>query len=124
MFARRVMFLAVLTIAMAACPRDQDTPPQNDTGTSTTMDITGPSTTMTSTSMSGTGDTNPADTTAGSESSTGEVDCLGPMDCWNCDPVEPEQILNRCSSADCEPFENTPERLPLLERDGSLPPIP
>ena len=38
--------------------------------------------------------------------------------------LAPEQVLNRCSDADCEPFENTPERLPLLEQDGSLPPIP
>lgn len=126
MFARHSILFAAL--ALAGCPRDQDTPPENDTSTSGN-DTSGPGTATLTTTTSptsttqGTDDTTPADTTA-SESSTGEVDCLGPMDCWNCDPVEPEQILNRCSSADCEPFENTPERLPLLERDGSLPPIP
>lgn len=29
-----------------------------------------------------------------------------------------------CTDATCEPFPNTPERLPLLEADGALPPIP
>lgn len=40
------------------------------------------------------------------------------------DPQEPVELLNACSDASCEPFANTPERLPLLEADGSLPPLP
>jgi len=40
------------------------------------------------------------------------------------DPKEPVELLNACSDASCEPFANTPERLPLLEADGSLPPLP
>lgn len=124
MFARHAVIFAVL--AIGGCPRDQDTPPEHDTSTSNASNDTSGTATLTTSPTSttqGTEESGPVDT-SGSESTTGEVDCLGPMDCWNCDPVEPEQLLNHCTNADCEPFENTPERLPLLERDGSLPPIP
>lgn len=124
MFARHAMVFAVF--AIAACPRDQDTPPENDTGTSNASNDTSGTATLTTTTSpttQGTEESGPVDTSGG-ESTTGEVVCLGPMDCWNCDAVAPEQLLNHCTNADCEPFENTPERLPLLERDGSLPPIP
>jgi hypothetical protein len=50
---------------------------------------------------------------------------LGEDGCFNC-PVngETEQWLNRCVDSDCEPFDNGPARLPLLEADGSLPDLP
>ena len=40
------------------------------------------------------------------------------------DPKEPVELLNACSDASCEPFANTVERLPLLQQDGTLPPLP
>ena len=88
------MFL--LVALGTACPRDQGEPPgQDETGIS--------------------------DDDGGSETGT---DCEGPDGCWNCAPTDPLQILNGCTDATCDAFPNTPERLPLLERDGSLPPIP
>lgn len=55
------------------------------------------------------------DTTATGE--TGEQPCVE-------DPKEPVELLNACSDATCEPFANTKERLPLLNADGSRPPLP
>lgn len=40
------------------------------------------------------------------------------------DPSTSVELLNACTDAACDPFPNTPERLPLLEADGSLPPLP
>jgi hypothetical protein len=48
----------------------------------------------------------------------------GPDGCYGCAPTTPTQVLNACTDATCEPFPNTRERLPLLEADGALPPIP
>ena len=56
--------------------------------------------------------------------STGGVDCDGPNGCYNCKPTTPVQVLNACTDASCEPFANTKERLPLLNADGTLPPLP
>ncbi|HWB76479.1 MAG TPA: hypothetical protein VG755_16040 [Nannocystaceae bacterium] len=127
MFARYSLLVAAL--ALAGCPRDQDTPPENDTSTSNASNDTSGSATLTTTTAptttQGTEESGPSpDTGSGSESTSGGEECLGDNDCWNCAPTQPEQVLNHCTNADCEPFANTPERLPLLERDGSLPPIP
>ena len=40
------------------------------------------------------------------------------------EPTDPVGLLNGCTDATCEPFANTPERLPRLEADGTLPPLP
>ena len=50
--------------------------------------------------------------------------CDGPNGCYNCKPTTPVQVLNACTDASCEPFANTKERLPLLNEDGTLPPLP
>jgi hypothetical protein len=50
---------------------------------------------------------------------------LGEDGCFNCPANgETKQWLNRCVDSDCEPFDNSPTRLPLLEADGSLPDLP
>lgn len=49
--------------------------------------------------------------------------CLGADDCWSCAPTLPAHFLNGCTSAECSPFDNA-ARLPLLNADGTLPPLP
>jgi|GEM_PF-6357704 hypothetical protein len=46
----------------------------------------------------------------------------GDDECFDGEPEEVEQFLNRCTDSECEAFDNA-ERLPLLE-DGKLPPLP
>lgn len=121
------LLLSMSSVSLAACGRDQDAPPASDesstgggeesTGGGENSATTGASATA-STTM-GTG----ADTTDGGGSDTG-VDCEGPDGCYGCAPTTPTQVLNACTDATGEPFPNTPERLPLLEADGALPPIP
>lgn len=50
---------------------------------------------------------------------------LGQDGCFNCPETtdDSEQFLNQCSSSDCSAFDNE-ERLPHLESDGDLPPLP
>lgn len=49
--------------------------------------------------------------------------CLGARDCWSCALTLTRHFLNGCTSAECSPFDNA-ARLPLLNADGSLPPLP
>ncbi len=51
-------------------------------------------------------------------------DCDDPTGCYRCTPTTSDQFLDRCTSASCEPFENSRTRLPLLNADGTLPPLP
>ena len=63
-------------------------------------------------------DTGPGEETVdGTGTDTGEAQCVE-------EPIEPVELLNGCTDATCEPFANTPERLPRLNADGSLPPLP
>lgn len=55
---------------------------------------------------------------------TGDDECVGDQGCFSCEPATSVELLNACTDAGCQPFQNTPERLPLLEPDGSLPPLP
>ncbi|MBC8072165.1 MAG: hypothetical protein IAG13_27845 [Deltaproteobacteria bacterium] len=116
--------LVGLALMLLGCPRDQDTPPQIDTSNGDAdATNTDPSTldTMDPTS-DGSGD---LDTTAASsDSGTTGNECLGADGCYACNPEDSVQLLNHCTDADCEPFANTQKRLPRLEADGSLPPIP
>jgi hypothetical protein len=68
----------------------------------------------------GDGDTDDATDDA---SDTGDA-CQGPDGCFDCEPTDSIELTNACTDATCEPFANTPERLPLLQRDGELPPLP
>ena len=65
------------------------------------------------------GTTDAPDTTP----TTGDAACLGPLDCYACPPETPVHLLNVCTDATCEPFVNA-TRLPRLNADGSLPPLP
>jgi hypothetical protein len=55
--------------------------------------------------------------------STGTAACVGPDGCFACDPVEPVEILNACTDANCVPYDNA-QIADLLEEDGSVPPVP
>lgn len=39
-------------------------------------------------------------------------------------PVTNQDFLNSCTNGTCFPFPNTKTRLPLLNADGTLPPVP
>lgn len=51
-------------------------------------------------------------------------ECLGENGCYDCPPTDHAHVINACTDASCEPFPNTKQRLPLLNDDGSLPPLP
>lgn len=89
---------AALALALVACTPQQAEPP---TGDSTGEEDTG---------------------TATNDPTGGE--CVGPNGCFSCPPTKSEELLNACSDATCEPFANTKERLPKLDDDGTLPPLP
>jgi hypothetical protein len=72
---------------------------------------------------SGDGDPGDGDGDPGDGDGDGD-ECLGPDGCFACEPTSSIELTNACTDATCEPFENTTDRLPLLERDGSLPPLP
>lgn len=122
---RRIPWALLLSMSSAslnACGREQDAPPvSDDAGTEDDGASSEGGTSGAGTTASTTHDTG-ADTTNGAVD-TG-VDCEGPDGCYGCAPTTPTQVLNACTDATCEPFPNTPERLPLLEADGALPPIP
>lgn len=50
--------------------------------------------------------------------------CRTATGCRDCPPTTPEQLLNACTSAACEPFPITTARLPRLRADGTVPPLP
>ncbi|MBC8067114.1 MAG: hypothetical protein IAG13_02175 [Deltaproteobacteria bacterium] len=108
--------LVGLALVLLGCPRDQDAPPQDDTSTGSA------DTTQTNPNTLDSTVTDP--TSEGNDSGTTGSECLGADGCYACDPEDSVQLLNHCTDADCEPFANTPTRLPLLGRDGSLPAIP
>ncbi|MFZ6181083.1 hypothetical protein [Nannocystis pusilla] len=126
--------LALAVGFLGACSNEQVEPPGDDTddpatsatptgnptatepGTTTTEDPTGTST------SEGTTTDDPPDPTTGT---TGDpAECETPEGCWSCTPTTHKQHLNACTDATCEPFPNTKDRLPLLEDDGTLPPLP
>jgi hypothetical protein len=51
------------------------------------------------------------------------VNCDGPDGCYACPPTTQDQFLNACTDAASAVFDNE-ARLPLLNADGSLPPLP
>lgn len=54
--------------------------------------------------------------------SGGQGGSAGDGECFDGEPEDTEQFLNRCTDSECEPFDNA-ERLPLLD-NGKLPPLP
>ncbi len=103
MIMRLRTMLCGLIVMVFACTGEEATPPTDD-------DV-------------GDGD---GDTTEGTDDATetGDDECLGADGCFACEPTNSIELSNACTDATCEPFANTTERLPLLERDGSLPPLP
>jgi hypothetical protein len=105
------LLLPTLVLA-TGCPGNEEQPPVADGEGSDT----GPGE---NTGTTGT-DTEPGDETAestGTDTDTGEEQCVE-------EPTDPVELLNGCTDATCEPFANTPDRLPRLNTDGSLPPLP
>ncbi len=51
------------------------------------------------------------------------VNCSGANGCYACPPTTNAQFLNQCNNLSTAPFDNK-GRLPLLNADGSLPPLP
>lgn len=123
---------AVLTvgIVLTACGSEEATP-ADSIGTSTsdtvdpTVEPTAPTVSATTADSSGTEESGSTgdDQTTGPEPTTGGEECFGPNDCWMCTPTTNGQVINGCTDATCEAFANA-RRLPLLEPDGSLPPLP
>jgi hypothetical protein len=69
--------------------------------------------------------TNPSgEPTSDTSDPTEGGECEGPDGCYDCPPTQHVHVINACTDASCEPFPNTKERLPLLNDDGSLPPLP
>ena len=112
-----------LALAAAGCPREQDEPLTSDTsGGQETAE--GPEGSVGATVEMPSDSTSMVDPSADSTDESGGEECEGPEGCWSCAPTTPVQVLNVCTDATCEVFPITVDRLPLLERDGSLPPIP
>ncbi|MFO0684762.1 MAG: hypothetical protein U0234_22080 [Sandaracinus sp.] len=53
-------------------------------------------------------------------------DCVAPSGCYQCPPSTQEQFLDHCTApgVTCQAFPVTTTRLPHLNADGSLPPLP
>lgn len=103
---------------------DQTTNDVSATGTGT--DTSASATEVGSTDETTTAPTTTTDdpTTDATTTDTGGEACIGPDGCFDCAPQKPLEFLNACTDAACSPFANTQERLPLLEGDGTLPPLP
>jgi len=114
-------FLLACLFAFSSCGDDGEATPTDDDDDAVVDDSTaGDGTTEGSGPDDATGTTGPSETEGTDEDSgTG-----GPDDeCFAGIPETPEQLFNQCTDAACEPFDNS-ARLPLLNDDGSLPPIP
>lgn len=123
----RLIHFALLLATLTGCPGEEEQPPTADeTGGSTGGPTTTAPTTTPSTSESETEPTTTTPTTTDTEgeteSDTENPDCEA-EGCWSCPLEQPEHFLNACTDASCEPFDNA-KRLPLLNDDGTLPPLP
>jgi hypothetical protein len=68
--------------------------------------------------------TAPTQTTGSASEPTSGDACVEADGCYACEPQEPAHLLNHCTTASCQPFANTRDRLPRLMPDGALPPLP
>jgi hypothetical protein len=123
--------ISLFMLALVGCPAQSEDVPTDlsttgdeTTGTATiTTSVTSVDTTATTAPETTVADS--TDTTDGPDdtTTTGGPECFGEDDCWNCAPTNTNQLLNHCTDAECSPFDNV-ARLPLLNRDGTLPPLP
>jgi hypothetical protein len=102
----KFVFTLALVGLTTACPSEEMAPPIGEEE-----------------SGDGDGDSGDGDGDSGDGDGDGD-ECLGADGCFACEPTSSIELTNACTDATCEPFENTPARLPLLERDGTLPPLP
>jgi hypothetical protein len=128
MHCTRTTSILVLGAALVAtaCGREQDEPPSNDTtgGNETAEGTESPEGPESTAGVTTTAVTTTVGSTVDSTEDSGGEDCEGRDGCYACAPTTPVQVLDACTDATCEPFPNTTRRLPLLEPDGSLPPLP
>lgn len=120
LIAVRATVLAL--VALGGCNSEQVEPPS--TATESEPVTTGEPGTGSGTDAPTTADTEPTGGESGESGETGAAACEGPNGCFDCVPSKSVELLNACGDASCEPFANTVERLPLLEPDGTLPPLP
>ncbi len=90
----------------------------------------GPGSNTTDASAAGSGGSSPgsggSSGTGGTEQSDAAQDittCEYDGGCYPCAPSTMDQWLNACTTASCIPFDNK-ARLPLLQQNGTLPPLP
>lgn len=106
------------------CGGAQVEPPGDDSASQGAESTTGPGATTGATEAASATEVSPTtDDTAGA-TDTGADACEGPGGCFDCAPKQPLEFLNACTDATCAPFENTKKRLPLLNDDGTRPPLP
>lgn len=128
----RALVVALAVGLLGACSGEQVEPPGDTDDPATSADPTGASssTSGTTTEDPTTGGTSTDGSTTDEPSNptidtTGDpAECETPEGCWSCLPNTHTQHLNACTDATCEPFPNTKDRLPLLNEDGTLPPLP
>lgn len=103
---------------------DTGTPDTSDTGTPDAADTTDTTDTNTTdvTDVGDTGSPDVVDTGDTSADTEPEV-CDDPSGCWACTPTNQNQLLNGCTDVAGVRFDNA-ARLPLLNDDGTLPPLP
>lgn len=141
-----ILMFSLLATALAACgdsseevaPPDTSLPDTGtpDTGDTGTTDTSNPSDTGETDTETPEDVTDVADTTVQPDTDTGgdtveppdvepdvPVNCDGPDGCYACPPTTQDQFLNACTDAASAVFDNE-ARLPLLNADGSLPPLP
>lgn len=126
---RVLVITSLLALTLAGCDRTTEEPPdaggRRDTGPVSDTGVDAP---VDAGSDVGADTGTPTDVGDAGELPDAPVDgglvCDDPSGCWACPPTEPIHFLNGCTDSTCEPFPVTTARLPLLNADGSLPPLP
>jgi hypothetical protein len=114
------LLFAASCAAYAACGGSNggDT---STTGNPQPVGGTGGSTATGTGGSTATGGTGGATTTSGTGTGTGTGGAAG---CFSGTPSTDDQYLNACNGLTCNPYPNDKAHLPLLNADGSLPPLP
>jgi hypothetical protein len=115
---RTMLALAVLSLVALGCERAQPEPPdggrRRDAGVDAgPRDDGGPPR-----------DSGPPPDGSVLDSGTPDGGCVSRPECWSCPPTTNAHFLNACTTATCQPFPNNRARLPRLNADGTVPPLP
>ncbi len=109
------LMLGASAIIAVACGGNSDTNPTptgtGGGGSTGASPITSTTTTMGTTS-----------TTSGTTSTTSTTS--GGGGCFMGTPMNNTDYLNQCNGMTCQAFDNSKAKLPLINSDGSLPPLP